>query len=629
MKNLIKYALLPLVLCFSIQAHARFATLEDASLETTMDNIDVKINADGTNEIIIENRIKILKEQGRDWAANYTILYTEDNAKVQILEAKTIYNGAEYKVTPDMIEDKPLASSQQGFDQKRQILLSFPKAEVGAEIYLKYKRNEIKTVLDNFYSGRWSYGQGGYLSSSRLTVQSKLPLYIKINDPSGAFEIKKDEDKNGAIRNFTAVLTHPIFTDVISEAPNSTVNESYLTWIEFSSMKDWNALAKDLAPHYEKVAKQELPTVLQNIIEAAKPIKNEEDQISIVTSLLNDKIQYMGDWRSIAGRFFPRDLSVIAASRTGDCKDFSAMTVAILNALGYEAYTAFVFRGEGVRTFDDGLPALGDFNHVFVKVKTKNGVVRWIDPTNSRSMSDGVFPDVAGKMAMVLDSKNPSYERVADINPKHSVISTYRKLTIEDNSVINEGEIGLKGESALMFSGAGLYLSQNEIEDNIYFALSDMQLDEKNKLGMTLPDLSSRIVKDIAAQFKYKHNSQLFKTNLAPALKISSGWVDDLTSAAPDQVSDLIIGPQATIERKTVISGLKVKAIEALNYTKTTPWVDVQRACKQVDGNTEVNDVIVIKKGFIPRDDLASEEYKSLRHDLLQHFKNSAVILIE
>lgn len=629
MKNLIKYTLLPVILCFVMQAQARPATLEDAALETIVDNVDIKINADGTNEVIGESRFKILKEQGRDWAANYTILYTEDSAKVKILEAKTIYNGVEYKLTPDMIEDKPLASSHQGFDQKRQILLSFPKAEIGAEIYLKYSKKEIKTVLDNFYSDRWSYGQGSYVRSARLTVQSKLPLYVKINDPTKAFEVTTDQDKNGVLHNFSATLTHPIFTDAISEPQNSTMDEHYLTWITFSSLTDWKDLAKKLAPNYANVASQKLPEVLSDIVKAAKDIKNEEEQINMVTSLLNEKIQYMGDWRSVAGRFFPRDLSVITASHTGDCKDFSTMTIAILNALGHEARPAWVLRGEGFRTFDYDLPAIGAFNHVFVKVKTKNGSVRWIDPTNSRSMSDGVFPDVAGKMSMVLDSKNPSYERVADIDPSHSVIATHKKLTIEDDSVINEGEIILKGESALMLSGAGLYLSQKEIKDNIYFSLSDVQLDEKDKLGITLPDLSSRIVKDIVLPFKYKHKSQLFKTNLASALKIPSSWVDDLTSAAPDQISDLIIGSQVTIERKTVINGLKVKEIEALNYAKTTPWVDVQRSCKYVGGNTEVSDTIVIKKGFIPRDDLASEEYKSLRRDLLQHFKNSAVILME
>lgn len=629
MKNLIKYTLLLIILSFSIQAQARFATLEDASLETSVDNVDIKINADGTNETIVESRIKILKEQGRSWAANYTILYTEDNAKVKIIEAKTIYNGAEYKLTPDMIEDKPLASSHQGFDQHRQILLSFPKAEIGAEIYLKYSRKENKTMLDNFYSDRWTYGQGEYLRASRLTVQSKLPLYVKVNDPTNAFEITQDTNANGTIHNFTAVLVRPIFTDVISEAQNSTIDEHHLTWIDFSTMKDWKVLAKEYALNYEKVAKQELPRVLKDIITAAKEIKDEEEQINAVTSLLNEKIQYMGDWRSIKGRFFPRDLSVIAASHTGDCKDFSIMTVAILKALGHEAHAATVFRGVGVRTFDDNLPQVGSFNHIFTKVKTKNGLVRWIDPTNSRSMSHGVFPDVAGKMAMVLDSQNPSYERVADIDPAHSIMSTNRKLTIENNSVINEGEIVLKGESALMISGAELYLSQKEITDNIYLSLSDIQLDEKDKLGVTLPDLSSRIVKDLVTPFKYRNNSQLLKTNLAPALRILSGWVDVLTSASPDQVSDLIIGPQVTIEKKMVISGLKVKEIESMNYNKSTPWVDIQRSCRYVDGNTEVKDTIVVKKEFIPRNDLASEEYKNLKQDVLRHFKNSAVILMQ
>ena len=57
------------------------------------------------------------------------------------------------RVTDDkkFIEDKPLASVGYGFDQTHQILLAFPKVEVGAKIYLKYTKATLKAPLDNFF----------------------------------------------------------------------------------------------------------------------------------------------------------------------------------------------------------------------------------------------------------------------------------------------------------------------------------------------------------------------------------------------------------------------------------------------------------------------------------------------
>jgi hypothetical protein len=38
-----------------------------------------------------------------------------------------------------------------------------------------------------------------------------------------------------------------------------------------------------------------------------------------------------------------------------------------------------------------------------VKVTNKKGIVNWIDPTNFDSMADGIFPDIANKMVLILD----------------------------------------------------------------------------------------------------------------------------------------------------------------------------------------------------------------------------------
>ena len=112
------------IVIFNSKSHAKWANLNQASLKVSKYNVDIKVKEDVTYEEIIENEMEILKEDSRDMASQYKFHYDGDSEKITILEAKTITQGKEYKISSDLIEDKPLASASNGFDQYRQILLA-------------------------------------------------------------------------------------------------------------------------------------------------------------------------------------------------------------------------------------------------------------------------------------------------------------------------------------------------------------------------------------------------------------------------------------------------------------------------------------------------------------------------
>lgn len=617
--------LVSLIIFFAMSADARWATIDDAALEYKSFNNNVKINSDGTHEQTIEMRVMILKEHGRSAFANFTFQYNGDSAKVTILEAKTIYQGQEYNVEPRLIEDKPLASSPQGFDQLRQILISFPKTELGAEIYLKYNYKEIKPALDEFFGSQFNFGQGGYWQTASLTLNSEIPLYIKVNDPSNVLGIKEKSDKIlKPIKQVTFNLVKPICNEVVNEY--GVVNKKHMTWVSVSTIDDWTELAKRFSYDYEKVITQPLPKIFEAIAEKARKEKSEVDQINVVTSLLNEKIQYMGDWRSIKGRAFPRDLEKIATSQIGDCKDFSASTAAILKHLGFQAQTALVNRSASDLTDKDGLPSIGNFNHAFLKVTGKTGKVYWIDPTNIVSMAQGIFPDIADKMVLILDSKAPTYEKSGNVDFKRSERIYVRELEIVDGKITSNGYITYKGEQALEWTGSKLYRSDQTIRDAMFNLLSRVNLEEQNKINLIIPDLTSRIVRDITFKFKYTQDDALIKTNLGQAIWINGDWVDDVINSTPNQISDLILGAPTTIYRRTIIKDKKVPQIKNLNYQEDTPWFKVKRTCKHVDNNTEIEDLTIFKKSVISSEELQSPEYKKLKRNLIRNFRDSAII---
>jgi len=231
----------------------------------------------------------------------------------------------------------------------------------------------------------------------------------------------------------------------------------------------------------------------------------------------------MGDWRTIEGKMSPRPLTTVATSGVGDCKDFSASTAAILNALGYKAKTAIVFRGIAYLHPEKALPSLSSFNHAIVKVVDKEGKVFWIDSTNFTSMADGIYPDIADRPVLVLDSKDPSYEHIPNIDVNHSKLTFNDIIEIKDGNVIsNVGSIEFSGEQAIDDTGAGLSFSLQSIEEAVIKQLTGEASPIKKKV--TLPPLDSRIVKDFKIDYFFEQENNLLLTNEGPGLLLRTAW---------------------------------------------------------------------------------------------------------
>ncbi len=614
-----------LLIFANISAQARWSTIDDVDLEYKFYNQKIKISKNGTSEATVETRQKILKEAARSKIANYTLHYNGDAASITILEAKTIYDGKEYNVTPDMIEDKPLASSPDGFDQQRQVKISFPKIEIGSEIYLKYIEKETNPPLDGFYSAKFYYGNGGYWQSCNLILESEIPLHLKVNDPENVLKITKDkEDKFSKIE---ATLTKAHCRDAINEPEAGILSHEHLTFISISTIEDWNLLAKRLATHYEQVIEQDLPKMFNEIVKKASGEKDEIEQINIVTSLLNKKIQYFGDWRAVNGRFFPRDLEKIATSQIADCKDFTASAATILNKLGYKVQAALVKRGIYASSYNGGLPDISDFNHAFLKLTNKDNKVYWIDPTNDVSMAQHIFPDVADKMALVLDSNHPNYERTPAPIPEDSKSILLHELAIDGNKITNSGEASLLGTQAARMTGAKLYTSDQMIEDLIFSILSGTDIKETDRKMLILPNLDSRIVRDMTIKFEYDQDNQLTTTNLGSAIRTKFLSLKFIVYNVQHQVTDLDIGVPRTMITKTIIKNMLVEHIENLNCEIDTKWLSVKRKCSYNGENTEIEETAILKKRFILNEELETPEYQTLKEYLIKNFVEPLVVL--
>lgn len=604
---------------------ARWATLADAPIKNSYTN-EINVNGDGTYEKITEATREILTETGRD-QANITLYYNGDSEKIEILDAKTICQGKEYKLDKNLIEDKPLASSYEGFDQHRQILLAFPKVEVGTRLYLKYKHVQKKSKLENFFAERFYFGAGEFVVNSVVKIKSKLPLYILVNDPEHSLKVTENKAKD--FYRLEISLIKPTYKDIRNEPAPIIVDNKSFTWVSVSSLDKWKDFAANYGALVTKVFTQKLPEDFERILTAAKKKNSEMEQINTVTSLLNDKVRYMGDWRSIGGRYVPRDLDKISKTQIGDCKDFSAATVAILTKLGYKAQIATVMRGID-NLSPQVLPSFV-FNHAIVKVTNKQGKVYWIDPTNFESMADGIFPDIANKMAIILDSKEPGYEKIPGVNPAHARDDLKRQWKIlNDNKIMESGELLISNEATQGLIGAALRSSVENIKNSLFYLLAgEVDLDEKNKKSMKLPPLDSRIVKDIALSYSLERENDILRTNVGPAIKLRYvGTIPTLYNISQDYVSEVLIAnyPRTT-KRQIIIKNINAKNIESLNKEMKTPWLYVKRECGfNHEHDLQIDDTLIIYKNLIPSEDFKKPEFIKLKNWLKDNFKDVIII---
>ena len=607
---------------------AKWASVEDASIKISKYNITLKVKKDGTYEKIVENEMEILKENSRDMASQYKLYYDGDSEKITILEAKTISQGKEYKISQDLIEDKPLASAHNGFDQYRQILLAFPKIEIGSKIYIKYKLDVSKPYLNNFFSDLTYFGNRELITNANIRLSSEIPLHIKVNDPEHALKIYKDKENN--FHNMEISLNKDLYQEAINEPYNGIVNQNRFTWVSISSMDKWEDLAiSEAKQNYDKIYKQALPKDFEEILNLASKEQAEDKKINIVTSMLNDKIQYLSDRTSVNGRFAPRDLKQTSESQLGDCKDFSAATVAILTKMGYKAQFALVMRGSG-NLAPEILPGAESFNHVFVKVTGKNGKIYWVDPTNVQSMTDGIFSDIANKPILILDSENPSYERTPNIDPLHSQIIRQEEVELIDHNELKiTGKSILKNESAIFLTAAELFTSKETLQDRLLNMISNTSLDETNKKYIKLPDLKSRIVKDVEVEYSYQQDNKLSKTNLGKAINLeySKFDINSFIDVSKDTISDIFLGSPYSLKKKTIFKNIKAKNIELLNNEVDSKWLYISRKLSADENNIlVVEDYFILKQDLIKNKDLETSEFINLKKYLEQNFKAVSLV---
>jgi transglutaminase-like putative cysteine protease len=612
------------LLSISLVAEARWATEDDLDVTTELFNQDIIINKDGTYTETIESMLKATKESGKDKLVSFPLVYNASNSELKIIAAKTILDGKEYPVDLKLIEDKPLASSPQGFDQNHQILIAFPQVALNASIYLKYKITVKEAAIPGFFATTFTYGSPYFLRASKAKVVSELPFHVVTSDDDKALEIKQEKLNQKYILEI--LLKKPIIKIAIDEQYMATDNLS-VPRVSISTLQEWPALGNKILERYEAVLKQQLPDVLENIAEEAKSKVTIVEKINTITARLAENITYMGDWRTIKGAFVPRNLDEIIKTKIGDCKDFSVLTVAILRRLGFSANVALVNRGtEETREYYD-LPSLTAFNHAFVYLAVEQKAF-WIDPTNFTSFAQGIYPDVANRKALLLNPLNPMLLNTSALASEDSAVFVLRRITLpkeKTDTTHVTGQLSLSGILALPLVGADIRFSKETINQGILSMITDSSRLTQWNIGEY--NLVSRIVSDLKFNFDFTEKHTRMKTTAGDAFLLpTKDLISKLLIKTHDRVTGLLFSEPYTYHSITLLPKTALIGKESSHCSVDSPWFKAIRVIKDTANGIQISENYVVKKDKISNTELKSSEYAQFQNEVFSCFGESAVV---
>ncbi|CAO5674591.1 MAG: hypothetical protein HEEMFOPI_00688 [Holosporales bacterium] len=613
-------------------AEARFATKDDSGYIIESEETKITVHADGAYDIESEQIVELVREDAREHFSKMIFTYHDKTEKFDVISAKTIFEGKEYPVEKSAVEDKPLVSSSNGFEDRRQVSIPFPKTEIGSKIYLKTKYSSNLIICKNhFFTTLHPVSNDAWQKAYHVQLSSKIPLHIQVNDPNGMLTIKTDaKNPKDTITCLDVSLKKEGTETIQNEFLSRRLSAKKKTWISLSSLTDYKDMLKDLIPEHEKVLKQPLPALHQEILNAALSEKTEEGQLKKVMVLLSEKVQYLGSWMTFKGLFIPRDLADVDKTRFGDCKDFSAAMVAIARQLGFKADVAFVQRGESSRE-SYGLPQWFT-NHAIVRLENKDGKVYWLDPTNF-SCTLTVRNDIHDRPVLVpvdVEKAQAACQHIPKIDPFiYTDTQTYTVLK-DQNRIKKDIQIHLSEthQHAELLTGAYLKTGKKNVEDLVFMFLEGSPIQESDRISMTLPDLTSRIVQPLDFSASY-YSADLLKSNLGKAilLKDTTELINGITKINEADECDWFASKLGTYEFKSIIKETKILHPERLNDCIDSPWFKIERTAEIQGADSIITTRIIVHQDLIKNEDLKTPEFKLIRKKINEDFQQIIVEL--
>lgn len=411
---------------------------KDADIETLFEEHSYQFDAQGRQLRSVRQVFRYLTDKGvEDWScteadwspwcedrpAIHARVITPDG-QIHVLDPESIGEVAVEQDHPNLLSDQKLFRAP------------LPAIQVGAVVEEEVINREVRPLFEHGTVERVLLSQSHQIRKFRLVIDfpAALPFRYEV---LGTDVKPVRTEQNGRV-----TLRFELDSVPSREAPEPFMLPDVCRWpqVAFSTGKSWG----DVASFYAALLESQLD------LDALKPLvretigqeTNRDEMVSRLLAVVRSQVRYTGIEFGKAA-IVPRAPHETLARRYGDCKDQSALLVAMLRAAGIQACVALLRSGK----YSDvvpGLPGLGDFDHCIVYVPGDSPL--WIDPS-ARCVPRGQLPLTdQGRWAMVARPETRELVRTPRLD--------YRQNTSIETFEIDLSESG-KSRVCVAVTGTG------------------------------------------------------------------------------------------------------------------------------------------------------------------------------
>jgi len=456
-----------------------------------------------------------------------------------------------------------------------------------------------------------------------VTIRSKRPLQVAVNDPDEVFEVEHSMD--GDADTLRVKLRKPVYWHLVEEQRSSYMPTARLPYVQVSTDDSLDGPAASVVATYEKTINGPLPPLFEELAKAfAGGGGIFPDRLDALTSSFSQRIRYFGDWRPRNGGYIPRALADIASSQYGDCKDMAVAVAAILRNAGVRADIAWINRSP-IPPNPLPLATPDAYNHAIVRI-VQDGSTYWVDPTNNVSFARGIPNDLAGRDALVLEAGKLRKEHVP-FPPSEAGFTrgtgTYA-FTPDGNARIT-ARIELLGQQAVWLTGVGRYAAPETIKFVILRGISEGRRVISGTVGDF--DMLSPVVRNISIDVTTEVEGAAIRTTagLAYLLEHNSLKAFSIIDPENDHGDLFLVLPNVT-ESVDRIAGSRLVGKNPAPCRVSSPWVDASWETRDDGDNLLVSSRVTLKKPLLTHAEVTGQAFADLQKGIRQCFGDYALV---
>ncbi len=356
-------------------------------------------NNTGMKKFHFRRIFRILTQRGvNEWNSVTATWYDWYQEKPVITATVTAPDGSIAKLDPRTLGE--VADRQQTenlYTDRRTISGPLPAVTVGSRVEEVYVYSDKKPFFKGGNQEWYSFHRGIPIQKSRIVIEYPSGSYFNYR-LLGCTGTPVTGEKNG-IKTFTLEIKD---LSPIDNPPMFLPSEGeYWRFLAFTTVKSW----QDAALEYGKMVDEQMKesSLVGGTVERIlKETTDKKDIIKKIVGHLHSLVRYTGVEFGEAA-IVPRSPDEVLRRKYGDCKDKSALLVAMLGKAGIKANIALLKAGYELDV-DKSIPGIQDFNHAIVYIDSPYNL--WIDPTAEFTPVGELPPADLERNALVIKSNS-------------------------------------------------------------------------------------------------------------------------------------------------------------------------------------------------------------------------------